>query len=211
MSEQALVQEWQPFFAALAGASAALAGLVFVAMSLHPQAILVNQLSRIRAFGAAAGFLIGVVWALIMLLPARIAPVGSLLLIVVGVGGSAFFVRQQIRVRKIGMSVVRVVVGDLLVPTPIVAGFIGFLEPASELPFVLLAISACLGLFLLFSQSWTLVLHSVISPHELHHPEPRSERNPVGREGAVTQLMTTVGSGSGAARMAAPYREITGN
>ncbi len=203
MSEQDLVQEWQPFFVALAGASAALAGLVFVAMSLHPQAILVNRLTRVRAFGAAAGFLFGVVWALIMLLPARIAPLGSLLLIVVGLGESIFVVYQQIKVRKIGINVMRAVLGDLLAPAAVIAGFIGLLQPASEIPFTLLAVASCLGLFLLFSQSWTLVLHSVISPDESRHSASRSDGNSVGLQEAVTRQITTAGSG------AAAYRELT--
>ena len=97
MTDQVLVQEWQPFFMTLAGAAAALAGLVFVAMSLHPQPILTHPLMRARAFAAAFGFLIGVAWAFIMLLPARTAPLGSFLLIAVGVGGIIFVAYQQMQ------------------------------------------------------------------------------------------------------------------
>ena len=162
MTDQVVVQEWQPFFLALAGASAALAGLVFVAMSLHPLLILVNRLTRARAFAAAFGFLIGVAWALIMLLPARTAPAGGILLIAVGVGGSVFVIYRQIQIRKAGLSVARAVIGDILLLTPIAAGFVGLLQPHSEVPFLLLALAAGVGLFVLFSQSWTLVLHGVI-------------------------------------------------
>jgi hypothetical protein len=48
MTDQVVVQEWQPFFMTLAGASAALAGLVFVAMSLHPWPILNHPIMRAR-------------------------------------------------------------------------------------------------------------------------------------------------------------------
>jgi hypothetical protein len=162
VTDQVFVQEWQPFFLALAGASAALAGLVFVAMSLHPLPILVNPLTRARAFAAAFGFLIGVAWALVMLLPARTAPAGGILLIAVGVGGSVFVIYRQIQIRKVGLSVARAVIGDILLLTPIAAGFVGLLQPHSEVPFLLLALAAGVGLFVLFSQSWTLVLHGVI-------------------------------------------------
>lgn len=161
MTDQVVVQEWQPLFIALAGASAALAGLVFVAMSLHPQPILVNTLTRARAFVAAFGYLIGVSLALIMLLPARTAPVGSLLLIGLGVGGTVLVIYREFRVRHAGLSIARVIIGDLLLLTPIVAGTVGVLQPQSEVPFLLMAIAVGAGLFVLFSQSWALVLHGV--------------------------------------------------
>jgi hypothetical protein len=162
VSDQVAVQEWQPFFIAFAGASAALAGLVFVAMSLHPGPILVNPLTRARAFVAAFGYLVGVALALIMLLPARTAPAGGILLITVGVGASLFVIYRELRIRTAGLSVARLVIGDILLLTPIAAGCVGLLQPRSELPFLLLAIAVGMGLFLLFSQSWTLVLHGVI-------------------------------------------------
>ena len=163
VTDQLIVQEWQPFFMTLAGASAALAGLVFVAMSLHPQEILTQPVMRARAFATAFGFLIGVTWALIMLLPARTAPLGSILLIVVGVGVALFIAYQQFQIRKARVSIALVVLGDLLALAPIPAGIAGLLQPHSELPFVLSAIVAGFGMLILFAQSWTLVLHSVTS------------------------------------------------
>lgn len=161
VTDQLIVQEWQPFFMALAGASAALAGLVFVAMSLHPQRILSQPVLRARAFAAAFGFLIGVTWALIMLLPARTAPLGSFLLIALGVGVAVFIAYSQFQIRKAGASIVLVVLGDILAIAPIPAGIAGLLRPDSELPFALSAITAGFGMLVLFAQSWTLVLHSV--------------------------------------------------
>ena len=155
VSNQFILQEWQSYFTALAGASAALAGLLFVAMSLHPQPILVNPLTRARAFAASFGFLLGVGWALIMLLPTRTAPVGSFLLITLGIGESMFVVYRQMQVRKTGMNVTRAVLADLLVPAPVLAGLMGLLQPESAFPFLLLAIAAGVGLFVFFSQSWT--------------------------------------------------------
>lgn len=46
MKDQEILQSWQPFFMTFGGAMAALAGLVFAAMSLHPQPILGHPLMR---------------------------------------------------------------------------------------------------------------------------------------------------------------------
>jgi hypothetical protein len=170
MTDQVVVQAWQPFFMTLAGASAALAGLVFVAMSLHPRPILSHPIMRARAFAAAFGFLLGVAWALIMLMPARTAPVGSCLLIAVGGGESLIIGYRQVRLRTTGMNVALVVLGDLLMPAPLLAGIVGLLQPHSAFPFLLLAIAAGVGLFLLFFQSWTLVLHSVLGADAAQRP-----------------------------------------
>jgi hypothetical protein len=183
VTDQVIIQQWQPFFMTLAGASAALAGLVFVAMSLHPQPILSNPLTRERAFAAAFGFLLGVAWALIMLMPARTAPVGSVLLIAVGVGESIFIASRQIQIRNAIMNVARVVLSDVLMLAPLLAGIVGLLQPHSEFPFLLLAIAAGVGLFFLFSQSWTLVLHSTLNADDLPSQEPRSRDNPQGTAG----------------------------
>lgn len=175
MSDQIMVQQWQPFYTALAGASAALAGLVFVAMSLHPWPILSHRVMRARAFAAAFGFLLGVAWALIMLMPASIAPVASVLLIVVGAGESLFIGYRQLQIRSAGMNVALVLLADLLMPAPILAGIVGLLRPHAAFPFALLAIMAGVGLFVLFFQSWSLVVHSVLNAPDSQHPEPPRE------------------------------------
>jgi hypothetical protein len=178
VSEQLVVQEWQPFFITLGGACAALTGLVFVAMSLHPEAILSHSLMRGRAFVALIGFLTGVVWSLIMLLPARVAPARSILLIVLGGVGIVFLIYQQFRIRKIGLNVARAALGDILILIPLLSGIVGLLQPASEFPFLLLAIAGCVGLFVLFSQSWTLVMHNIASARESQHQEPQGSATP---------------------------------
>lgn len=173
MTNQLIVQEWQPFFMTLAGASAALAGLVFVALSLHPQEILGQPVMRARAFAAAFGFLIGVAWALIMLLPAHTAPLGSIALVTLGLGVAIFTAYRQLQIRKAGVNIVLIVLGDMLAVAPLPAGIAGLLLPDSEIPFVLLAIAAGAGLLVLFAQSWTLVAHSVANVPD---PQRRLER-----------------------------------
>jgi hypothetical protein len=77
------------------------------------------------------------------------------------------------------MNVVLVVFADLLIPAPLLAGLVGLLRPQSAFPFLLLAIAAGVGLFLLFFQSWTLVLHSVLDADEAQRPAPQPG-NPAG-------------------------------
>ncbi len=161
MDQQLIAGDWQPFFTALATAAAALAGLVFVAMSLSPEAILRDPLTRTRAFATASGFLITVAWALSMLVPVRVAPLGSYSLIGIGLAGFMFLLRQQVRVRKAGLSILRGVTGSILILTPVPAGIIGLLWPASEVSFLVLALAASLAVFFLFAQSWSLVVRGV--------------------------------------------------
>jgi hypothetical protein len=179
MSDQSLTQAWQPFFTTLAGACAVLAGLVFIAVSLHPQITLANTLMRQRALVAASGFLLGLTWSLIMLVPAGTAPLGSVLLFAAGVVGGTTLICQQIRARKLGVSRVRTALGNPLLLVPVVAGVMGLQQPASSLPFVLIAVATTSGLFVLFSQSWSLVLHSIPASDGRERSESRGEAEPV--------------------------------
>ncbi len=48
--------QWHDYFITVGGASAALTGLVFVAMSLNPSVIAQDATHRYRAVGTLAGF-----------------------------------------------------------------------------------------------------------------------------------------------------------
>src|SRR5262249_52279623 len=111
------------------------------------------------------------------------APVGSWVLIAVGGGESLFMGLRQIQLRTAGMSVALVVLGDLLLPAPLLAGMVGLLQPHSVFPYILLAITAGVALFLLFFQSWTLVLHSVLSADEARSPAQRQGTQDHGSDG----------------------------
>lgn len=174
MSDQSIAQAWQPFFMTLAGASATLAGLVFIAVSLHPQATLAHPLMRVRALVAALGFLLAVAWSLILLVPARTAPLASLLLLIVGILGAISLVYQEIKARQLGLNRVRVVVGDAALLAPVVAGVTGLLLPTSPLPFMVVAVAASVALFVLFSQSWTLMIHGILDPDDPHRSKLHS-------------------------------------
>lgn len=59
------------------------------------------------------------------------------------------------------MNVARAIIADILILAPVATGIVGLLQPHSEFPFLLVAIAAGVGIFVLFSQSWTLPLHSI--------------------------------------------------
>ena len=105
------------------------------------------------------------------------------MLITLGIGESMFVVYRQMQVRKTGMNVTRAVLADLLVPAPVLAGLLGLLQPESAFPFLRLAIAAGVGLFVLFSQSWTLVLHSITNVPDSRRQESPSGNNPQGSDG----------------------------
>lgn len=86
------------------------------------------------------------------------------------------------------MNVALVLLADLLMPAPLVAGMVGLLQPQSAFPFLLLAIAAGMGLFLLFFQSWTLVLHSVLSTEV---PPPSATRREIPVHGSAHDHPTT--------------------
>jgi hypothetical protein len=70
-------------------------------------------------------------------------------------------------------SPVAVRAGLAVLSAPLLAGIVGLLQPHSAFPYILVAIAAGVALFLLFFQSWTLALHSVLSADEEQPPAPR--------------------------------------
>jgi hypothetical protein len=72
--------------------------------------------------------------------------------------------------------------GLAVLPAPLLAGIVGLLQPHSAFPYILLAMTAGVALLLLFFQSWTLVLHSVLSAEEEQRP-PRQGTPDHGADG----------------------------
>lgn len=95
-------ESWHDFFLATSGASAALAGLLFVAIALHIQTIASDPEYR----GIARGSLIGLVNVLVVsLVPLVAQPAGWLGRELVGVGAAAIAVGaayQLASIRRIG-------------------------------------------------------------------------------------------------------------
>jgi hypothetical protein len=63
------VSAWHDFFVMLGGASAALAGLVFVGLSIHARAVAADPLYRVRARNLTAGIVYVTVVSALMLAP----------------------------------------------------------------------------------------------------------------------------------------------
>jgi len=62
---------WNDFFVMLGGASAALAGLVFVGLSLHARAVAADALLRVRAWNLTAGIVAVTVMSALVLVPGQ--------------------------------------------------------------------------------------------------------------------------------------------
>jgi modulator of FtsH protease len=62
---------WHDFFVMLGGASAALAGLVFVGLSIHARAVAADPLHRVRARNLTAGIVYVTVVAALVLTPGQ--------------------------------------------------------------------------------------------------------------------------------------------
>jgi len=68
-----LLIEWRPFFLMVAGAAASLAGLLFVALSLHLRHIATSQLYRYRARLSLSSMVLVLVMASLVLIPRQSA------------------------------------------------------------------------------------------------------------------------------------------
>lgn len=65
------VREWHDFFLMLGGASAALAGLVFVGLSLHASRVAVDAFYRVRARNLTAGIVYVTIVSALALIPGQ--------------------------------------------------------------------------------------------------------------------------------------------
>jgi hypothetical protein len=85
-------------------------------------------------------------------------------------------------------------------PAPLLAGIVGLLQRHSASPYKLLAITAGEALLLLFFQSWTLALYSLLSADEQQRTAPRQRTHDHGSDGdhptmnASTTSSTEAGS-----------------
>jgi modulator of FtsH protease len=69
--------EWREFFLTVGSAGAALTGLVFVAISLHPREIAGSPVLRARVSGAMSGFVASLFVGLVALLPGGVQHVAD--------------------------------------------------------------------------------------------------------------------------------------
>ena len=100
------IQQWQLFFAAVAGSSATLMGLIFLSISLKLDILKQLKDKRIRqmAWQTFANFFFLIMFALVFLVPEQ-TPVGlSLPIIIICVVAIGITVSQAVRARSIGVT-----------------------------------------------------------------------------------------------------------
>ncbi|HET7092635.1 MAG TPA: hypothetical protein VFI22_04130 [Thermomicrobiales bacterium] len=89
------IASWQLFFATLAGATAALTGLLFVALSLHLQQIISRPATRGQAREALGGFLSLLAISIAALIPGQGSRLLAIELLLIGLAVVAASIRLQ--------------------------------------------------------------------------------------------------------------------
>jgi modulator of FtsH protease len=158
-----VIGEWETFFAAQAGASAALAGLVFVALSINLREILASPaLLPGRAAEAIVLMVLPVFCALVVLIPNQSLRVLGIELLILG--GAAFALVNALiwrsfeasRERSMGEFVWRIMLVEVaLVPT-IIAGALLVDGSTTGLDWQAFAALACLAVGI--SDAWVLLI-----------------------------------------------------
>ena len=90
-------ERWHDLFVMLGGASAALAGLVFVGLSMHARAVAVDRVYRLRARNLTAGILYLTIASVLVLMPGQSDRALGVELIVGGLLIGALFAEVPVR------------------------------------------------------------------------------------------------------------------
>jgi hypothetical protein len=104
MSQAYQPETWQNLYVMLGSSSAALAGLLFIAVSLQISAIAKNRILRVRAWANTFLIIMLVVNAAIILAPQSISALGSQLCFT-GFISTSFFVWRAIQVKREGIAI----------------------------------------------------------------------------------------------------------
>jgi modulator of FtsH protease len=92
--------EWHDLFVAVAGAAAALAGLLFVALSINLKQILAAPMLAMRAAAALATLILAVIAAILILVPGQHRAVLGTELLVCAAPTWLFMTRAQLRLGR---------------------------------------------------------------------------------------------------------------
>ena len=153
-----MISRWSDFFVVVGGASAALTGLLFVAVSLRPREIRESPLMIGRARAAFYGFAAGLFVSLIALAgsTSRLLGLAELGVVIVVWALSFRFTAAGIRARKINYG--RALVYQLGLVVIGVAGVGRAVSGVRQWNEVMLAIGILLLLGIALSNSWQLVV-----------------------------------------------------
>ena len=94
--------DWHDFFLATAGGAAALAGLVFVAMSINLDAIVQNTTHRGRAINMLTGFTAAFMFCVFALVGGQNHQAVGIEWLVVATGAAVIYVHNYLRAAKLG-------------------------------------------------------------------------------------------------------------
>jgi modulator of FtsH protease len=168
---------WHDFFLATAGAAAALAGLLFVALSLHTRYIATNTVYRDMARGSVIGLVMALILSLLVLvqqpvtwLAAEYIAAGGVY--VVFVGGRQLLDMRRARRRIPGESLVRSMAAYVLSAIGIVAG-IGLAFSAGPGLYAVAVIVVAIVLWSLWN-AWELVMGVADEEIETESAQPGS-------------------------------------
>ena len=161
MIDSAVLTDWRPFFLMVAGASASLAGLIFVALSLHVRHITTVALYRYRARLSLLSVTSVLVMASLVLIPGQSAlqlgvkeAVPLIAMIVVLAMGLVELRKMRNAARR--PYVVRTAVGLLLVIVMTVGDIL--LATGRSLGLEILALCCLLFLAWMLFNAWALVI-----------------------------------------------------
>lgn len=117
------VEGWSDFFVAVAGASAALAGLIIVAMSVNIETIVTSRPLAARAGATIAVLMLVVLVSVLALVPAVPHPVAGWGIVLLSV--AALAITADTTVREVRQDVAQGIVKSAVLVVPAVAFLVG--------------------------------------------------------------------------------------
>jgi hypothetical protein len=153
--------EWHDFFLVTGGGAAALAGLVFVGMSINLDVVAHNVTHRLRAVNMLTGFVAAFMICALALMGGQDHEAVGAEWLVVAAGAAVVYVRNYAHAARLGGSTselrpdrlaagVACYVGEVVGAVVLILGFVGGLYVA--------AISLIISFALLISGSWLLLV-----------------------------------------------------
>jgi hypothetical protein len=159
--------DWVPFFTAAAGASAALVGLLIVAMSVNVEAIVAIPSMPARAAATIAGLIIVVVVSVLALIPGIDGRWFGVIVLICALGATGFAIDSMLRLLRDAAGhtelatpaerVLRAVVGVVPPLLVVVAGVV-LIAGATAAGLVLTAIGFALSFLVAVVNTWVVLI-----------------------------------------------------
>lgn len=155
-----MINQWHDFFIMVGGASAALTGLVFVAMSLNLEDIAKDITHRNRAIGTLIGFTsVFIICALVLMGGQNYRAVGTEWLIIAGIAAIVYiigYVQARKRGRSaLGLNFYRIVLGTCMYVAEVIGAIM--ITLGYEMGLYVAAIAMILLLAHMITGAWLLI------------------------------------------------------